>query len=155
MGASGNPDFLRLPRPLLKDNGFNFSYSGLKTAVMNEIRKLSATDLQAHFADVCASFQAAAIDVLVEKTIRAARTFQLPNIAIAGGVSANRYLRRRLTEKAAKFHMKVFLPPMEYCTDNAAMIARTGLERLRRGQQSTARLNAYPALTLNEERFRE
>jgi len=155
IGTEGNPEFLRLPRPLLQDKSFNFSYSGLKTAVMNEIRKLSAAELEAHFADVCASFQAAAIDVLVEKTIRAARTFQLPNIAIAGGVSANKYLRLRLTRRASEYNMRVYMPPIEYCTDNAAMIARIGLERLRRKDQSTTRLNAYPSLTLNEERFRE
>jgi len=146
----GNPDFVEFPQGLKKDPAFDFSYSGLKTAVHNFIQKLSREDLQQHIDDICASFQKAAIEILVEKTIRAARTYQIRQIAIAGGVSANSLLRSLMSEKAREYHIQVFVPKLEFCTDNAAMIARAGLERLKHGFRSPLELNAYPALKLGE-----
>ena len=82
--------------------------------------------------------------------MKAARTYQIRHIALAGGVAANSLLRRWMTEEAARFHLQVHFPPLKYCTDNAAMIARAGWEHLRRGIRSTLELNAYPAMKLGD-----
>lgn len=150
LAQQGNPEFVRFPRGLEKDAGFDFSYSGLKTAVKNFLDTLSSDEIQRHLHDICASFQKAAIEILVEKTIRAARTFQISQIGVAGGVAANTLLRKRMQEKAGEFHLQVTFPRMEYCTDNAAMIARAGMQRMKQGLYSDLDLNAYPSLKLGD-----
>ena len=103
-----------------------------------------------HMSDICASFQAAVVDVLVSKTIQAAKHYHLTGIALAGGVSANQTLRKQLSTQAGKEGLTVSVPPMEYCTDNAAMIAKTGEAYYLRGKKSDYRLNAVPTLSLEE-----
>lgn len=149
--ASGNPGYVEFPIGLAKEKTFDFSYSGLKTAVLNHVNQLSAGEIRQLLPHICASFQKAAVEALVQKTIRAARTYQIRQIAVAGGVAANSYLRESMKQQAEKFNLKVYFPSMQYCTDNAAMIARAGLERLRRGFRSTPELGAYPSLQLGEE----
>ena len=155
LARQGDAGYITFPIGLGKSKSFDFSYSGLKTAVLNHVQQLPEAERTAHLADICASFQKAAITALVEKTIRAARTYQLTHIAVAGGVAANSLLRKMLKQHAAKFHLTVYFPEMDYCTDNAAMIARAGMERLKRGYSSTLTLNAYPSLQLGEERSEE
>ena len=150
LAQQGDPNFVTFPKGLEKGTTFDFSYSGLKTAVLNFVRSLDEATLKAHLADVCAAFQKAAIDILVEKTIRAARTFGFKTITVAGGVAANSYLRRALKEQAEQYHLQVFSPAMEFCMDNGAMIARAALERLRQGYVSNLELNAFPTLPLDE-----
>lgn len=154
LAKTGDPDYVRFPIGLAREKTFDFSYSGLKTAVLNHVNSLNAREQQQHLADICASFQKAAVGALVEKTIEAARTYQIHNIAVAGGVAANSLLRESMKQEGGKYHLKVYFPAMQYCTDNAAMIARAGLERLRRGFRSTLSLNAYPSLSLGEEKSR-
>ncbi|MBQ0017518.1 MAG: tRNA (adenosine(37)-N6)-threonylcarbamoyltransferase complex transferase subunit TsaD [Clostridiales bacterium] len=108
------------------DNTYNISYSGLKTAVINYMNKLHQQGLDAKVEDVCASFEHQAVDMLVEKTVRAAKELNFKQIAMAGGVAANSYLRDKLTLEANKENIEVFYPPMALCTDNAAMIGCCG-----------------------------
>lgn len=152
LARDGNPDYVQFPIGLGKSKSFDFSYSGLKTAVLNHVQKLTEAERKTHLADICAAFQKAAVTALVEKTIRAARTYQLTQIAVAGGVAANSLLREMLKQHVRKYHLTVYFPELRYCTDNAAMIARAGLQRLKAGYHSDLTLNAYPSLQLGEEK---
>jgi len=122
----GNPAAYDLPRPMLKSPDFNFSYSGLKTAVLYLIRDITggARELtETEKADIAASFQEAAIEVLIQKTRRAAEALAVPTIMLSGGVSANAQLRKRLTDMCSDMGIHCIIPAMEYTGDNAAMIA--------------------------------
>ncbi len=149
LAQQGDPNFVAFPKGLEKDESFDFSYSGLKTAVLNYVRRVGEAAVKDHLADICASFQKAAIDILVEKTIRAARTFGFRTITVAGGVAANSYLRQALRQAGEAYHLNVYSPAMAFCMDNGAMIARAALERLRHGYISDLALNAYPTLQLD------
>ena len=150
LAKNGNPDFVSFPRALLKSGDFSFSYSGLKTAVLNYIEKNGNKYVERNLNDICSSFQKAAMEVLVKKTVSAARMNQIRNIMIAGGVAANSLLRNWMKSEAEKFHLQVFYPSIEYCTDNAAMIARAGCEYLMRGYTDDLSLNVYPSLRIGE-----
>lgn len=126
LAAQGNPEAVQFPRPMLAD-GCDFSFSGLKTAVANHLRKHPDTPA----ADVAASFQAAVVDVLVAKTVRAAEAAPIRSIVLAGGVAANSELRRRFAEAAESIGLPHFLPSRSMCTDNAAMIAAAGWQQLK------------------------
>ncbi len=102
--------------------GYNFSFSGKKTAVINYIHKLEQRGEKIPVDDICASFQRWVVDELVEKTVKAAKDFKINKIVLAGGVSANKRLRAELSERAAQNGIECFVPDMAYCTDNAAMI---------------------------------
>ncbi len=151
LAKEGNPDFVKFPIGLAKEDTFDFSYSGLKTAVLNFVNKLDEKERQAHLADICASFQKAAVKALVDRTIRAARTYQIRHIAVGGGVAANSGLRELMKQEGEKYHLTIYFPEMQYCMDNAAMIARAGLQRLNSGFSSNSGLNAFPSLPLEEE----
>ena len=136
---SGDPTRFRLPRPLKGRAGCDFSFSGLKTAVRHTIHDLPAGDLaDQDVADLCASFQAAVGDVLLDRCANALRAYAArheaaPTLVVAGGVAANTFLRTRLADLCAAEGVKLVTPPPRLCTDNAVMIAWAGLERLRRG----------------------
>ena len=116
----------KLPRPLLKDNRnrYNFSFSGLKTAVLNLVNKNKYIK-----EDIAHSFQEAATDVLVKKTLKAVEEFNIRNIVIGGGVSANKRLREKFNELADKYNLNIYFPPLNLCTDNGIMVAYTGFKR--------------------------
>ncbi|MCH7929836.1 MAG: tRNA (adenosine(37)-N6)-threonylcarbamoyltransferase complex transferase subunit TsaD [Proteobacteria bacterium] len=134
---AGEPERFALPRPLKGRKGCDFSFSGLKTAVRRAVEALPAlTDRDV--ADLCAGFQAAVADVLADRTANAIAAFRkrFPNgdtLVVAGGVAANAALRARLSEVAADRDLRLVAPPPRLCTDNAAMIAWAGIERLRLG----------------------
>ncbi len=132
LAEEGNEEAFAFPRPMLQKPGFDFSFSGLKTAVMLEIRKAEAAGTLCR-ADVAASFQRAAVDTLIGRAIKAARSEQLQRIVVAGGVGANKLLRRDIS---ARFEGSVYYPRMEFCTDNGAMIAVAGALRLSEAQRS-------------------
>jgi N6-L-threonylcarbamoyladenine synthase len=133
LATEGNDGAFELPRPMLNREGFDFSFSGLKTAVMLLVRKAEADgSLDAVRADIAASFERAVVDTLVGRTLKAARSEQAERIVVAGGVGANTLLRDSLTEK---FDGTVFYPRPEYCTDNGAMIACAGAMRLTDAQK--------------------
>lgn len=126
LALSGNPDAYPLPRPMAKSENYHFSYSGLKTAVLYLIRDLGGPLTDSQKADIAASFQYAAVDVLLGKTSRAAQAYNVKAILLSGGVSANTLLRERLHHLATELGIRYFCPEMKYTTDNAAMIAAAG-----------------------------
>jgi len=128
LAESGDERAFDFPRPMLNKPNFDFSFSGLKTAVMLEVRKAEAAGrLEAHKADLAASFQRAAVDTLIAKSIRAAKAEGLERIVVAGGVGANKLLRKDIADR---FAGEVYYPRLEFCTDNGAMIAVAGALRL-------------------------
>ncbi|MEG1805991.1 MAG: tRNA (adenosine(37)-N6)-threonylcarbamoyltransferase complex transferase subunit TsaD [Clostridia bacterium] len=147
LALEGKPT-IELPKMLKADKGFNFSYSGLKTAVINYVHTQNQKGIEINKADVCASFQIAAIDVLVEKAIRACVESGISTVAIAGGVGANDYLRTRMTEEAKKFGLKLVLPQKVMCTDNACMIGSEGFIQFKNNNVADLSLNAAPSLKL-------
>jgi len=133
LAESGVPGKFRLPRPMLSSGDLMFSFSGLKTAVLTaaRARELSAQDR----ADLAAEFQEAVTEVLAAKAVAACRQRRLSTLVVAGGVGANRRLRARLDEAAARHGIAVFYPELELCTDNGAMIAFCGAQRLLQGER--------------------
>jgi N6-L-threonylcarbamoyladenine synthase len=143
---TGNPLAFDFPRARLENN-WDFSFSGLKTAVMRQVRALEGRISELPVADLAASFQAAVVDVLVEKTFKAAREFKAQNILIAGGVSANQALRTAFLNRSP---IPVHIPPYSLCTDNAAMIAAAGYYRYAHGFRSNLDFDALPNWPLSE-----
>jgi N6-L-threonylcarbamoyladenine synthase len=147
LSDSGDAKALRFPRSLLEPDSLDFSFSGMKTAVLNHIKKHpDPTDKEK--ADIAASFQEAVVDVLKEKVRRAVRVSGHQRVVLAGGVAANRRLRSELKTMADKMGLQLYYPPLEYCTDNAAMIAATGVMYYRRGYFSNLEVPAIPNLKL-------
>ncbi len=136
LAASGRAGQFALPRPMLRSDNLDFSFSGLKTAVLTAVRDLPAGD-QAR-ADLAAELQAAIVDVLVGKSIAAVEQTGVTRLVVAGGVGANRRLREQLTAAARRLGCTVYYPPFEFCTDNGAMIAFAGALRLQQGNQPPA-----------------
>jgi len=145
----GKFDFFKFPRAYLEEGSFDFSFSGLKTAVAIYVSRLPEEELENHRIDIAASFQEAVVDVLVEKGTRACLAKNTKKIALAGGVARNRRLRKRLREEAEKQGLEVFYPSPILCTDNAAMIAAAGDFRLSGGETSALDLNAVPYASLD------
>jgi N6-L-threonylcarbamoyladenine synthase len=136
--AGGNAQRFALPRPMWRKPGCDFSFSGLKTAVRQTIEKLPVQDggdsRGGDVADLCASFQRTVGDVLADRCANALRAHPTDTLVVAGGVAANLYLRRRLEEVARQHGARLVAPPVKLCTDNGAMIAWAGIERLRLGR---------------------
>ena len=143
VAVEGNSEAIAFPRAMLHD-GLNFSFSGLKTAVVNHVRKHP----DANSVDVAASFQAAVVDVLCAKTIRAAKEVGARGIVLGGGVSANSRLRAQMTAQGVENGFKVALPSRAMCTDNAAMIASAAWYRLRADGATDLSVGAFPQLRL-------
>lgn len=128
LAEQGQPGKFKLPCPMLNSGDLNFSFSGLKTAVLTLISKHEMN--QQLCADIALAFQQAVVTVLTEKSLTALSNSGLKQLVVAGGVGANQQLRRSLTKKAASMKAAVFFPPLEFCTDNGAMIALAGAMRL-------------------------
>ncbi len=126
LAATGDPTRFTLPRPMMSSGDFDFSFSGLKTAVLTLVRKVGLDQAP----DIAAAFQAAAVEVLVRKSLAACKHSGATRLVVAGGVGANTHLRERLTREAAARDIAVFYPRLEFCTDNGAMIAYAGAQRL-------------------------
>ena len=141
--ANGDPEAIRFPRAMMND-GLDFSFSGLKTSVINHVRK--HPDVSA--ADVSASFQVAVVDVLVAKARRAAEQVGARGLVLGGGVAANSLLRERFLGECAEAGIRGFLPSRAMCTDNAAMIAAVGWYRLRSDGPTALDTGAYPNMRL-------
>lgn len=148
---NGHKSAIKFPRPYASEDDFNFSFSGIKTSVLYYLRDNGLRDTQIPeqvLSDICASFQSSVIDVLVQKTIRAAHHFHVSDISVAGGVSANSLLRSEMAIAAAENNFRFFIPKFEYCTDNGAMIAEVGYRKYLRGMFSPINATAIANLEL-------
>lgn len=151
--AAGNPAAFDFPRPMLGDSGLDFSFSGLKTAVLYCLDDLRRTeDVAKRIPDIAASFQAAVADVLAEKCRRAVEVTHASSLALGGGVIANRCVREAIKTTAG---CEVFVPPPELCLDNGAMTALAGYHRYSAHYRADMTLNAEPNLKLSSELWKE
>lgn len=132
---AGNAAAIRFPRARLAPDSLDFSFSGLKTAVANHVNQQTPEAINESLPDICASFQEAVVEVLVEKTLAAAKKCKVKTIVMAGGVAANQRLRDWMRNRGHKKGLKVCMPPPQFCTDNAAMIALAGYHKF--NQHST------------------
>ncbi|AIH03718.1 MULTISPECIES: tRNA (adenosine(37)-N6)-threonylcarbamoyltransferase complex transferase subunit TsaD [Thermodesulfobacterium] len=138
LAEKGDPKAINLPRPLLEDKSLDFSFSGLKTAVLNYIKNHSY-----RVEDLCAGFEEAVCDVLVYKTFRAVDLFKVPRVVVAGGVAANKRLRQRFREKAFNTGVEIYFPSLEFCTDNAAMVGLLGYKQWQEKKYADLNTEAY------------
>jgi N6-L-threonylcarbamoyladenine synthase len=148
LARSGNRAAIEFPRARLKKSAYDFSFSGIKTAVWQYLKSQAAEQWRNQMADIAASFQEAAVDMLVNPAIKAANAHAVSRIVLAGGVAANSRLREKMKQKAEMEGLQVYFPAPKFCTDNGAMIALAGYHLLRRGRRDDFRLNANAALTL-------
>ncbi|MBN2357076.1 tRNA (adenosine(37)-N6)-threonylcarbamoyltransferase complex transferase subunit TsaD [candidate division KSB1 bacterium] len=144
----GNPSAISFPRALMESDSLDFSFSGLKTAVLYHVQNLNPEVAEQQTPHIAAGFQQAVVDVLIEKSLRALRRFNCRHLVLAGGVVRNTPLRTAFQQTCRRHDITLSMPAPELCTDNAAMIARAGRMRLLRGQVSSLSLDAMPNLSL-------
>jgi len=148
LAREGDPTAFAFPRAMLHEPGNDLSMSGLKTAVVRELRRLEAAGIEPVLADVAASFQEALVDVPVAKTLRVAREEGLDTVVVAGGVAANSRLRARFAEECERTGMRLLVPSIPLCTDNGAMVAASGANLLAAGHRDALDLEADSGLAL-------
>jgi len=153
LAEGGDPSSIQFPRPILNDKSYDFSFSGLKTAVIYHVKELKKENKNIPVGDILASFQQAVTDVLVRKTINAALKFKTKQIVLAGGVAANSSLRKEIKENANLLNIKVFYPSISLCTDNAAMVASAGYYKFRENKKSSLYLDAVSRLPLESKNY--
>lgn len=146
--ASEGEESISLPRAWLEEGSLNFSFSGLKSAVINTIHNAEQRGEEIKPVDIAASFQASVVEVLTEKTYQAAKKHGVRQVIVAGGVAANNGLRKALTRQFAETDIPLLIPPIQLCTDNAAMIAAAGTIAFEQGKRSGWDMNANPSLLL-------
>ena len=143
LAVDGDPRAVDLPVPMASRRTLDFSFSGLKTAVARHVAAEGVPTTDAGIADLCASFQRAAVSVLARKSVHACVTREIPRLVLGGGVAANAGLRATTAKLAAKHGVALHIPPVASCTDNAAMIAYTGAMRLMAGERDDLSLEAF------------
>jgi N6-L-threonylcarbamoyladenine synthase len=148
LAADGDPTSYRFPRAMIDDGTYDVSLSGLKTAVVRELRRQEAAGESYEVADVAASFQAAVVDVLVAKTAAAVREHRFDRLVVAGGVAANSHLRARMADLCDGLGVELLIPSVGLCTDNGAMIAAAGANRVARGEFAALDLPVDPSQPL-------
>ena len=150
LAKEGNADAIPFPRAKIEGSSYDFSFSGLKSAVLNYINQCHMKDIEPNQADIAASFQQAVIDVLVEHTMLAAQNYHIDKVAIAGGVASNSSLRKAM-QQACEQDGKIFYHPSPvFCTDNAAMIGVAGYYEYIKGTRHGLDLNAVPNLKIGQ-----
>jgi tRNA N6-adenosine threonylcarbamoyltransferase len=148
LAAGGDPAAVAFPRAMADSGDLDFSLSGLKTAVLRYLRAQQAAGRDVSLPDVAASFQEAIVDVQIAKTVAAAKERSVDTVLLGGGVVANTRLRERMADAGSREGLRVLYPPLDLCTDNAAMIAAVGAARLARGERSSLDIAADPNLRL-------
>jgi N6-L-threonylcarbamoyladenine synthase len=148
LAKRGNRTAIRFPRARFRRDSFEFSFSGIKTAVWHHVKSRGGGLSESETADIAASFQEAVVDMLVDPTIKAALATGVRRIVLSGGVAANSRLRDKMKERGDAEGLAVFFPAPKFCTDNGAMIALAGHHLLKRGKRDDFRLNADADLTL-------
>ena len=148
LSQGGNPTAYRFPRAMMNDDSYDFSYSGLKTAVIRWIRERQEAGEDIVAEDLAASFQEAIVDVQIAKTLRAAEEHGIGTVIVVGGVAANSRLRARMSEEGSKRGLTVVTPSIALCTDNGAMIAAAGMRRLALGESTPLDVSANPNIAL-------
>lgn len=143
LAAEGNPRAISFPRAWLDKESLDFSFSGVKTSVANHVHNCRQKEIALDIADICASFQEAIVEVLVEKSIRAARAGNISRIVVCGGVAANQRLRMHFAERCKSEKIELFLTPQQFCTDNAAMIALAGSFQLEKSPPLRFDMDVY------------
>jgi N6-L-threonylcarbamoyladenine synthase len=152
LAKSGNPKEIRFPRSYLEEGSYDFSFSGIKTAVLYYLKRnnLKPGEIgEQHLADICAGFQSSVVEVLVEKTMAAADEFRIDHVTVAGGVSANSALRGALASACERRGKSLYTPSLQYCMDNGAMIAYVGWLKLKQGITSAMDLPAVANLDIH------
>ena len=150
LAAEGKPT-IDLPRAWLEEGSYDFSFSGLKSAVINTLHNAEQRKQELKPEDVAASFQQSVIEVLTAKTVKAAKEYQVKQVLLAGGVAANRGLRKALEEQFAELKdIELIIPPLSLCTDNAAMIAAAGTILYEQGKFEDLAMNGYPGLDIEQ-----
>lgn len=149
LALAGDPQAFQFARPMIQKAGLNFSFSGLKTQVMQTVKFLGQITQQQK-ADVAASFETAVVETLVLKCRRALKQTNLKRLVVAGGVAANKNLRKQLTNLLSNLNGEVYFPELEFCTDNGAMIAYTGFLRLSAGQRDGLQIQVKPRWSLSD-----
>lgn len=150
IAKEGNPEAIHFPRAKVEENAYDFSFSGLKSAVLNYLNGCQMKGEEVCVADVAASFQQAVIEVLVDHAMHAIKQYGYKKFAIAGGVASNSALRAAMMERCEKEGIEFYHPSPIYCTDNAAMIGVAGYYEYKKGVRSGLELNAVPNLRLGE-----
>lgn len=147
---NGDPKKFPFTIPKIKNAELDFSFSGLKTAILYTCKRMEDSEIKMELPHLCASYQEVIIDTLIDKVKKSIAATGIMSIAIAGGVAANSRFREKMNIMAKDNGIKTFFPKMEYCTDNAAMIAIAGYERLRNGETSALDLKPVPNLSLDD-----
>ncbi len=150
LAPSGNKDAIAFPRASVENAPYDFSFSGVKSAVLNYINGCKMKEIEYSQADIAASFQEAVVDVLVQHTMLAAKNYNISKIAMAGGVASNKGLRAKMRTECERRGYSLYYPDPIFCTDNAAMIGAAGYYEYRNGVRSGLDLNAVPGLKLGE-----
>lgn len=150
IAEKGNPDSLKLPRPTVQGSEYDFSFSGLKTALINHIHNASQKGEVINVEDMSASFRFAVVDCLINNFIKAANYLQYNKLVVAGGVSANSLLRRRLKEECKKRNWNLYLPELSLCGDNAAMVGSQAYYEYQKNNIADMSLNAVATMSIDE-----
>ncbi len=148
IAKEGNENAIEFPKAYLEEGSFDFSFSGVKSSVLNYINSCKMKNVDIIIPDVAASFQKAVVEIVVEKTIAAAKKYDINKVALAGGVAANSKLRDKLKNACEENNIVLYYPSMKLCTDNAAMIAAAGYNEYKKGNFKDMKLNAVPNLKL-------
>jgi N6-L-threonylcarbamoyladenine synthase len=148
LGNIGDRKYFKFPRGIIREDSYDFSYSGLKTAVALHVKDMSDDELKSKQADIAASFQEAALEVLVVKTVRAVEEFNIEAVTLSGGVASNSRLKEMMQKRLKKSGARFYFPPPSLCTDNAGMIAAAGYRRYQLDGPSALDTNAVPYLKL-------
>ena len=149
IAEEGNPQAFKFPRPVVNNAPYDFSFSGLKTSVINLIHNMEQRGEEIPKADICASFRFAVVDLLVSNFLKAAEDYNIKSLAVAGGVSANTLLRNRLKAECEKRGYTFYLPEKSLCTDNAAMVGSQGYYEYLSGNIADLSLNAVATLPID------